>query len=271
MQDVLRGMEYRMGYDTEADHGVSIEAIVTALDYIKTDAAEAETEAEANQLYKIGAFICMVTAGSLRGYEGYYADLAGLREQNHKGRDGVIPPKMTQNRLLTELEAKRLPHVAICLLGNFKGEGGINYHIINVANESKSGLETRWWIEKLIEVNEQEGRFHGPAFTTSTGKLAVPTDYDAVFREYLKRVQHDTDLIEDSINVDVYFSLSRTPRKSATARAQRANLSKEHIDKMNRWRTIENAKGKRPRFNMQQHYSEACLLMPTTWFYSYAL
>ena len=104
--------------------------------------------------------------------------------------------------MLTELEAKRLPHVAICLLGNFKGEGGINYHIINVANESKSGLETRWWIEKLIEVNEQEGRFHGPAFTTSTGKLAVPTDYDAVFREYLKRVQHDTDLIEDSINVD---------------------------------------------------------------------
>ena len=134
MQDVCHGMEYCMGYDTEADRGVSIEAIVKLLDHIKTDAAEADTKAEARQLYKIGTFVCMVTSGSLRGNTGYYADLAGLREHIGKGRDGVIPPKMTQNRLLTEFEAKRLPHVAICLLENFKGEGGINYHMINVAN-----------------------------------------------------------------------------------------------------------------------------------------
>lgn len=75
----------------------------------------------------------------------------------------------------------------------------------------------------MIEVNEQEGRYHGLAFTTPTGKLAVPTDYNAVFRHYLKMVQNDMDLIEDSVNVDVYFSLSRTPMKSATTRAQRAN------------------------------------------------
>ena len=85
-----------MGYDTEANRGVSIDAIVKTLDYIKVDTAEAETKAETNQLYKILAFICMVTAGSLCGYEGYYIDLAGLREQICKDPDGMIPPRITQ-------------------------------------------------------------------------------------------------------------------------------------------------------------------------------
>jgi hypothetical protein len=38
---------------------------------------------------------------------------------------------------------------------------------------------------------------------------------------------------------------------------------------MNRWRTIENAKGGRPCFNMVKHYSHARDLMTVTWRYSY--
>ena len=39
MQDALRGMEYRIGYDTHhADHEVPIDALVTLLDYIRKDA-----------------------------------------------------------------------------------------------------------------------------------------------------------------------------------------------------------------------------------------
>ena len=53
-----------MGYESAADHGVGMRAIVKALERIKADAyaaeAEGETE-EANQLFKVGAFICAVT------------------------------------------------------------------------------------------------------------------------------------------------------------------------------------------------------------------
>ena len=271
LQDALRGCEYRMGFESCADHGVSIEAIVQMLEYIKEDAEEDPTSDDARQLLKIGAFICMVTSASLRGHEGFFADLTGMRLHIDKGRDGVIPVKMSHKKIMTEAECNNLPHVAICLQGNFKGEGGINYHILNVANKTMSGLQTRWWIEKLLEINKDEGYFTGPAFRDDEGNLAASTDYDAVFRQYLSKVQESTDLIEDDINVDTFFSISRTPRKSANTRALRANLSKQHIDKMNRWKTVENAKGRRPRVNMQQHYSEACLLMPTTWFYAYAL
>ena len=156
-----------MGYETMADHGVSIMAIVNmimaivnVLTFIRRDADTAELlndQEEANELWKIGAFICVVTAASLRGYEGFFTDLAGLIENIHKGREGDIPEN-AMKKILTEEDCLSLPHVCLCLLGDFKGEGGTNYHMINLANDSISGLEVRWWIEKLVEVNEAGGR-----------------------------------------------------------------------------------------------------------------
>ena len=57
MQDVLRGMEYRMRYDTHAGHAVPMETLVTLLDYIKKEAEEYKDRLEANELWKMGAFI----------------------------------------------------------------------------------------------------------------------------------------------------------------------------------------------------------------------
>ena len=80
-----------------------------------------------------------------------------------------------------------------------------------------------------------------------------------------------TDLIADDGKVDVFFSLSCTPRKYVLTQARQAKVGKKHKDSMNRWRTVENTEGKCPQFNVRQHYLEACLLMPTMLFYSYAL
>jgi len=274
-RDFSSGCEYRMGYETAADHGVHIMAIVDVLIYIRRDAETAEfldDQEEANELWKIGAFICIVTAGSLRGYEGFFTDLAGLIQNLHKGREGEIPEN-AMKKILTESDCLRLPHVCLCLVGDFKGKGGTNYHMMNLANESISGLQVRWWIEKLVEVSEAEGRSSGPAFATPAGNLASMGDYNSVFKSYLKEVQSTTglNLIPEGNDVDEMYNLNRTPRKSALTRAKRAQLDKSLQDEMNRWRTVENAKGKKVRFNMNDHYSEACLLMPRTWMYVYAL
>lgn len=275
--DILRGMENRMGYDSTADHGVSIQALVKCLDLIKIDADDLATDeatlSEANQLYKLGAYICICTAAGLRGYEGFFTDLAGLRLNVNKGKEGVIPDKIKKakgEKLLTEEECNNLPHVVLSLQGNFKSEGGISSHLINLASKSMSGLETRWWIEKLIDVSASEGRFSGPAFATPEGKLDESSNYNAGLRKYLKIVQDTTSLIDKDIDVDAFYSTNRTPRKSALTRAKRAGIEKDLQNEMNRWRTVENAKGRRVRFNMRDLYSEACLLMPVTWRYSYA-
>ena len=157
----------------------------------------------------------MVTSASLRGYEGFYTDLTELKTHLDNGRAGVVPPDLTHKSIVEEKVVANLPHVAICLLGNFKGEGGVNYHTINVANNSMSGLQTRWWVEKLVDVANQGGRSRGPAFANANGSVAVRSECDAVFRKYLWQVQDTTYWIAGDVNVDVSFSLSRTPRKSA--------------------------------------------------------
>jgi hypothetical protein len=260
-----------MGHKSKPNHATTVEVILKVLEFIRTDAEAAETREEANELWKIGAFICVCTAGSLRGYEGFYTDLAGLEKNIAQGRGGSIPSrKISKNTVFSEEECRKLPHVVISLLGQFKGDNWVDHHLINVASETSSGLKTRWWIEKLLEVTRQEGRSKGPAFATPQGKLAASADYDAVFRKYLKQVQSNTELLKKDEDIDSKYGISRTPRKTAVSRSKRAGYTTE-VDEMNRWRTVENAKGRKAKTSMQMLYAEAVLMMPVTWRVSYAL
>ncbi len=96
-----------------------------------------------------------------------------------------------------------LPHVMVCLLGKFKGEIGVDHHLIIIASETISGLRPRWWLEKLVDVCESEGRSIGPAFASADGRLLTSLlDYNALFRKYLARVQDKTSLIPGDLDVD---------------------------------------------------------------------
>jgi hypothetical protein len=57
-----------------------------------------------------------------------------------KGRVGTVPLGINKNTVLLEEVCKNLPHVTICLRGKFKGETGVDQHLITVANEMSSGL-----------------------------------------------------------------------------------------------------------------------------------
>ncbi len=208
-----------MGCQSQPNHGLLVGAIVHLLALIDEDAKEAERlgmKADANEFWKVGAYVCMLTAASLRGHEGFYLDLAGVRKHLSKGSFGVVPKGNIRSTVLTEEACLKLPHVTICLLGNFKGKTGVDHHLITVANKTSSGLCPRWWIEKLVEVCEHKGRRDGPAFATPYGCLASSPDYNAVFRKYLKVVQEETDLVPRDYDVDLLYSTFCTPRKMAT-------------------------------------------------------
>ena len=85
---------------------------------------------------------------------------------------------------------------------------------------------------------------------------------------FLQKVQ-DThpNLILPTDNVEVNRGFSRTFRRMAEGRARGENIDSGVQNAMNRWRKIEEAKGKCPRFNMVDHYSHAQELMPVTWRY----
>jgi hypothetical protein len=208
-----------MGCQSQPNHSLLIGPIVHLLELINKDAKEAErlgNSAGAKELWKVGAYICVLAAASLQEHEGFYLDLAGVRKHLAKGRVGTIPAGLNKSTVLTEEVCLKLPHINICLLGSFKGKTGVNHHLIVVANKMSSGLSPRWWMEKLVAVCVDERRFDGPAFATPDGLLAVSPDYNAVFRKYLKIVQEETDLIPGDHGVDQLYSTFRTPQKTST-------------------------------------------------------
>ncbi len=169
-----------MGCQSEPNNGLLIGAIVHLLAILSIDAQEVEVaglEVEANELWKAGAYLCTLTAASLRGHEGFYMDLAGLQDHLPRGKDEHVPPGLNQSSVLS----MNLPHVTMCLLGKFKGEIGVDHHLIIVASKTISGLRPRWWLEKLVDVCDSKGRHFGPAFASSDGRLASSLDYDALF------------------------------------------------------------------------------------------
>jgi hypothetical protein len=150
------------GFAVRAKSGFTDGAIVYLLSLLTIDTQEAEDSGfhtDANELWKVGAYVCILTAASLRGHEGFFVDLSGLRDNLSSGRFGVIPAGLDINKdtLFTEEICRNLPHVMIALLGHFKWETGVDQHLISVANESVSSLKTRWWIEKLVSVCHAEG------------------------------------------------------------------------------------------------------------------
>ena len=101
--DFLRGMEYQMGCQSEPNHGLLIGATVHLLDILTVDAQEAEEsglEVEANELWKAGAYFFTLTAASLRWYEGFYMDLAELRNHLLRGKN-----RLRSNRSQPKLHA----------------------------------------------------------------------------------------------------------------------------------------------------------------------
>jgi hypothetical protein len=119
-------------------------AIAHALSLIMTDAEEVEegeSWANANELWKMCAYICILMAASLREHEGFYVELAGLWKHVDKGRVGEIPQGLNKSMLLTEEACNKLPYITVCLLGKFNGETGTDHHMMALANETVSGLE----------------------------------------------------------------------------------------------------------------------------------
>ena len=73
--DFLRGLEFRMGCQSDPNHGLLMGVIVHLLNLIRIDTEEAEEAGAvlgANELWKGGTYVCILTmAASLRGHEGF--------------------------------------------------------------------------------------------------------------------------------------------------------------------------------------------------------
>ena len=261
----IRGAEVRMGYAAQRNLPFGSGVIARLLELVKEE-MNSQSATLAREYTKLGATIALALCASLRGPEVFLLDLASLREHLSLGRNGVIPA----NPLKAGVNLVSAPHVVVTLIGEFKGEQGTHRPKIALASTTMSGVELRWWLEQLVEARQQEGCRKGPAFGDRHGRVAWLSEYDGMLLPLLERIQEtDPNLIAPSDEVEKNYSFFRSFRRTATGRARAMGLDDSVQNAMNRWRIIEEARGRRPRFNMVEHYTHARDLMRVTWRFSY--
>ncbi len=96
------------------------------------------------------------------------------------------------------------------------------------------------------------------------------SEYDNILHYFLRILQkEEPDMISPTDDVEANYSFLCTFLRTAKGRERAAQLDSGDQNAMNRWRKIEEAKGKHPQFNMVDHYLHARQLMPVTWRYSF--
>ncbi len=126
---------------------------------------------------------------------------------------------MPSNPMKVGVDLSNAPYVFLAMLGEFKGEMGIRHHIVALAAYTMSGIELRWWIEKLISIRAKEGCLSGPAFSYSDGSIAAMLEYDSILHHFLALIQQeDLNLITENDDVKAHYSLFCSFRKTAEGR-----------------------------------------------------
>ncbi len=201
-----------------------------------------------------GAFSIIAFCGSFRGSEVFLTDLHGLR------------------KYLEDTNRLGWDHVAIPLLGRFKGEQNSRYHLAPLASSTNLGLKVQRWVERLVQVWEKEGRVQGPAFCDRLGQIAKAHAFETVIMDRLHLVQ-SSDPRALLLDVDIYeqFGISCSFRRGATSMARARGVDDKIVNLINKWRKFEGARGWRPALPMHEHYSDISILIPELIKFSKAL
>jgi len=185
-----------MGQDVRQDWAIPLPAMHGLMQLLEDEWAVATTLSHREQIASLGAFSIIAFCSSFHGPEVFLTDLHGLR------------------KYLGETRALGRDHVIIPLLGRFKGELHSRYHLVPMASITDSGLQVRRWIERLVQVREEEGRTQGPAFCNSRGQIAEAHVYEAGIMERLCAVQAESNsIIPPDVAIYEQFGLSRSFRR----------------------------------------------------------
>jgi hypothetical protein len=98
----------------------------------------------------------------------------------------------------------------------------------------------------------------GSVFCAADGQVEYSGTYEARFYDALAEVQfRQPDLIPVTVDIPEDYGIARSFRRGSDSEALSQGVSQTDIDAMNRWRTVEKAKGRCPAFgSMQEHYAD---------------
>lgn len=242
----LNGMHRRMGDVWIPDRALTIDELIGALQILEEDWNSMSSQISLLlPIALTGALIVSGFGAGLRGEEIPQIDLGGLRKHWHEGSEHSHP------------------HVPLVLKGRFKQTTGEKLYFQPLAVRSKSGVEYKLWIQRVIALYQHHGIVSGPLFRTVNAKSgkarrASIGDLDVLLHDVLKRLQiRRPNVLPKSVNVEEEISARRTLRRTFTTQAQNVQIPKDVIEANNRWRKHLHSRGVLPSMDMVERYSDA--------------
>ena len=138
---------------------------------------------------------------------------------------------------------------------------------------TSSGIEIRKWLERLVILLRREGRDTrvGPAVCDVDGYLMERWKINGILRESLLRIQGESNLIPNDIDVMTKYSLHRSARRGMYTRAREANVPSFVIEANMRWSKVQRKSGSLPNLPMTELYLEISQILSTKLAFSAAL
>jgi len=214
----MQGMHKRMGDVWIPDRALTLDEVLHMLLILEEDWATMAND-------DVGRLQCALLACAILGTFGN-----GLRGEE------LIRTELGEIRKYWEesLGHPTTPHVPWVMSGRFKQVVGEKLYFQPMAIRSKSGLEYKRWLERMIYSYKQFGVTTGPVFRVAGGKTGSPVrrssvgDLDPPFHDLLKRVQERfPNVIHESVNVEDEYSLRRSGRRGSTLNALNHEVPKE--------------------------------------------
>jgi hypothetical protein len=246
-----------MGDHSIPDRAISIDLILELHRRLKRELEVAVEERDLKTIEEVvmlGAFSTMGYCGGLRGEEIVLGDLGGMNDH------------------WEEAVNDKTPHVPMALLGHFQGETGEQYHFIPLAPVTTLGIEVEYWMSAVRRWYKAKGIVKGPIFRNPKGKR-VRAGYWA--QSMLARFQmiqlSRPDLIPEIVKVTEEYGMSRFWRRGSNSQSLAQGVSEHAINRNDRWRKKERAKGKTASLAMIEHYADVRLIVKRLLVYSAAL
>jgi hypothetical protein len=248
----MKGCHKRMGEIVRPDRALSSLILLEILKLLESDWVEYPERHF--KLASEGAFYVIAFSCALRGEEVPLTDLCGMLKHWDQSTSSIPP------------------HITVALLGRFKGELGENYHLLPIVTVSRSGINNKIWINRLLEFYKSKNICSGPLFRNNLGQRIKASDMESSFFDRLEQVQElRPDLIPNSDDVSEEYGVYRSFRRGSTSEATNQGLPPEVIDMNNRWRKFYRAGASRPSLSMRDHYSDVRLTLNQSLRYSAAL
>ena len=254
----MRGCEKRMGRLVKQNKALDVRILNKMLHFYELELLSEKTSVSRKRFVKIAmAYFVISFVGALRGGEGLMLEATSLAGYIEEGR------------------LNKIPYVLVPLLGRFKGETGERNVLLPFAATTKSGIQVRVIIDRLVAVLSQEKRATGalsPALCHKGGKSISRTEFNNEFIAALERIQEDHHyLIAKNIDVAGSYNIYRSLRRGATSRATVVGLGTPEIERNNRWRKFQNRSGTMPRLRMHDLYTDIKLALNSYLLFSSAL